>query len=145
MLALSGSFLWIVLVPAAVCLAALLAIMSFLRWSVTNFERDIAGTFALIQECMRIGLALAFPHPTDAPVDLAHYQRLKVELLARSIRLNENYSQAAFELRIGRLSCKLSPPVVRFGGPLFRRMWRDIAVTLGKTDTGGQVSLYLRT
>ena len=104
----SGHFLWIVLCPAVLCLCALLAVMAFLRWSVTNFERDIASTFVVVQQCMRMGLALAFPHPDDPPVDLEQYQQLKVELLGRSIRLNENYSQAAFELRIGRLSCESS-------------------------------------
>ena len=78
--------------------------MSILRWSVTNFERDIASTFVVIQDCLRMGLSLAFPHPNDPPVNLDQYQKLKVDLLNRSVRLNENYSQAAFELRIGRLS-----------------------------------------
>lgn len=56
-----------------------------------------------------MGLSLAFPHPNDPPVDLEQYQRLKVDLLHRSVKLNENYSQAAFELRIGRLSCGYFP------------------------------------
>ena len=80
--------------------------MTLLRWSVTNFERDIASTFVVIQDCLREGLALTFPHPNDPPVNLEHYQKLKADLLNRSIKLNETYSQAAFELRIGRLSCK---------------------------------------
>ena len=79
--------------------------MSLLHWNVTNFERDIASTFAVIQETLRMGLSLAFPNPNDPPVDAEKYQRMKADLLNRSIKLNENYSQAAFELRIGRLSC----------------------------------------
>ena len=74
---------------------------------MTNFERDIASTFVQIQETLRIGLSLAFPHPNDPPIDAEQYQKLKADLLSRSIKLNENYSQAAFELRIGRLSCRL--------------------------------------
>lgn len=80
--------------------------MSILKWTSTNFERDIASTFVAIQDCLRMGLSLAFPHPFDPPVAPEDYQRLKVDLLRRSVRLNENYSQAAFELRIGRLSRK---------------------------------------
>ncbi len=53
-----------------------------------------------------MGLTLAFPHPSDPSVDKNEYIRLKDDLLRRSINLNENYSQAAFELRIGRLSCE---------------------------------------
>lgn len=84
--------------------------MSVLRWNVTNFERDIASTFVVIHDCLRMGLSLAFPHPNDPPVNLEQYQKMKVDLLNRSVKLNENYSQAAFELRIGRLSCALFSP-----------------------------------
>lgn len=110
--ALSGNFLWITLSAAVICLVSLLAIMSLLHWSVTNFERDIAATFLVIQDTLRMGLALAFPHPNDPPVDPEQYQRLKVDLLSRSIKLNESYSQAAFELRIGRLSLRSIRPLI---------------------------------
>ncbi|GJE97050.1 Fusaric acid resistance protein-like [Phanerochaete sordida] len=110
--ALSGNFLWITLSAAIICLVSLLVVMSLLHWSVTNFERDIASTFIIIQDTLRMGLALAFPHPDDPPVDPEQYQKLKVELLSRSIKLNENYSQAAFELRIGRLSLRSMRPLI---------------------------------
>ena len=85
--------------------------MSLIRWTSTNFERDIAETFSVIHRGIDMGLNLAFPHPGTIPVNRTEYEQLKVDLLQRSIRLNENYSQAAFELRIGRLSCML--PSVR--------------------------------
>ena len=103
---ISGNFLWITLSAAIICLFSLLAVMSLLHWNVTNFERDIASTFVVIQDTLRMGLSLAFPRPNDPPVDPEQYQRLKADLLSRSIKLNENYSQAAFELRIGRLGRK---------------------------------------
>jgi hypothetical protein len=106
-LSTSGNFLWITLAAAVICLVSLLAIMSLLHWSVTSFEREIASTFSAIHETLRMGLSLAFPHPNDPPIDAEQYQRMKVDLLSRSIKLNENYSQAAFELRIGRLSCMI--------------------------------------
>ena len=78
--------------------------MSLIRWTSTNFENDIAETFAVIHRGLDMGLNLAFPHVDHAPIDRKEYERLTLDLLQRSIRLNENYSQAAFELRIGRLS-----------------------------------------
>ena len=78
--------------------------MSLIRWTSTNFERDIAETFSVIHKGIDMGLDLAFPRPGRRLVDRNEYEQLKVDLLQRSIRLNENYSQAAFELRIGRLS-----------------------------------------
>ena len=80
--------------------------MILIRWTSTNFERDIAKTFGVIHKSLNMGLSLAFPNPNEPPVDRKEYERLKADLLARSVRLNENYSQAAFELRIGRLSCE---------------------------------------
>ncbi|EKM55792.1 uncharacterized protein PHACADRAFT_184561 [Phanerochaete carnosa HHB-10118-sp] len=85
--------------------------MSLLHWSVTNFEQDLASTFIAIQDTLRMGLALAFPHPNDPP-DHEQYQWLKDDLLSRSIKLSENYSQAAFELRIGRLSLRSIRPLI---------------------------------
>ena len=80
--------------------------MSLLHWTSTNFEREMASAFTTIHRSLELGLALTFPHPFDLAVDKHEYDKLRTDLLQRSVRLNDNYSQAAFELRIGRLSCK---------------------------------------
>ena len=80
--------------------------MSLLHWRSTNFERDLASTLLVIHRSLELGLSLTFPHPQECAVDKAEYERLQREVLQRSVTLNENYSQAAFELRIGRLSCE---------------------------------------
>ena len=56
--------------------------MSIIKWTSTNFERDIAATFVVIQDCLRMGLTLAFPHPFDPPIEPEEYQRLKVRTIA---------------------------------------------------------------
>lgn len=78
--------------------------MSLLHWTSTNFEREMASAFATIHRSLELGLSLTFPHPYDPPVDRQEYDTLRTELLQRSVKLNDSYSQAAFELRIGRLS-----------------------------------------
>lgn len=102
----SGNFLWTTLSAALICILSLAFVMSLLHWRPTNFERDIASTLDIVHRSLELGLSLAFPHPGEPPVDRGEYERLKRELLRRSVTLNENYSQAAFELRIGRLSCE---------------------------------------
>lgn len=82
--------------------------MTLIHWTSTNFEQDIAQTFAVIYKSLDMGLTLAFPSTQGSPIDKIEYQSLRHDLLQRSIRLNENYSQAAFELRIGCLSCEYS-------------------------------------
>ena len=80
--------------------------MTLVRWTSTNFERDIARTFRVIHRGLDMGLNIAFPDPQNDRVDKAEYERMNADLLQRSITLNESYSQAAFELRVGRLSRK---------------------------------------
>jgi hypothetical protein len=80
--------------------------MSLVHWTSTSFEREMAATFTVVHRALEIGLALTFPHPFEPPVDKQEYEMLRADLLRRSIYLNDIYSQAAFELRIGRLSCK---------------------------------------
>ncbi|KAJ3553528.1 hypothetical protein NM688_g3561 [Phlebia brevispora] len=108
----SGNFLWITLCAAILCLVALLIVMALIRWASTNFERDIASTMSVIHTSLDMGLNLAFPTPQFPTIDQIEYQRLRHDLLQRSIKLNENYSQAAFELRIGRLSLRSIRPLI---------------------------------
>ncbi|KAI0340717.1 hypothetical protein BDW22DRAFT_1333959 [Trametopsis cervina] len=111
-LATSSNFLWITLSAALICILSLLLVMSLLHWSSTNFEQDMASTFMAIHRLLQLGLSLTFPHPSDVPVDKEEYQKLRTDLLQRSVRLNDSYSQAAFEFRIGRLSLRSIRPLV---------------------------------
>ena len=72
------------------------------RGSATNFELETATTFAALHECLSASMYRIGAHETK--MDVFYYRRLHSQLLQRSIKLNESYSQAAFELRIGRLS-----------------------------------------
>lgn len=82
--------------------------MLVIHWVPTNFEQQVASTFSLLHESTSHALRLSFS-PTGSPgltslSDREQYRTLHHELLTRCIKLNESSSQAAFELRIGRLS-----------------------------------------
>ncbi|KAI0928180.1 hypothetical protein AcW2_004274 [Taiwanofungus camphoratus] len=108
----SGYFLWVTLTPAILCLVSLLIVMSLLRWSSTSFEGEMSATFALLQRCLMLGLNRLDIGGKNVTVDTSEYLQLRSQLLQRSINLNETYSQAAFELRIGRLSLKSIRPFI---------------------------------
>lgn len=101
----SGHFLYATIAPACLSLVSLLTVMTILRWSSSSFEKDMAATFAMLQKCLSISLQHI---GKDLAVEPEEYVTLRRELFQRSVRLNETYSQAAFELRIGRLSCELT-------------------------------------
>lgn len=101
----SGRFLWIALTAAVLCLVSLIIVMVFIRWATTNFEQEVATTFALLHQSLSLALTLSFsPGPTSI-TDREDYRALHQQLLTICIKLNESYSQAAFEFRVGRLSC----------------------------------------
>ncbi|KAI0362777.1 hypothetical protein OH77DRAFT_1417068 [Trametes cingulata] len=106
----SGNFLWITLSAAILCLFSLLAMMLIFQGSTTNFETETAATFALLEQCLSSSLYRVGARETKMPY--SHYRQLHNQLLQRSIKLNESYSQAAFELRIGRLSLQAIHPFV---------------------------------
>ncbi|KAI0781250.1 hypothetical protein BD413DRAFT_462963 [Trametes elegans] len=106
----SGDFLWITLSAAILCLVSLLALMVVFRGSTTNFETETAATFALLEQCLSSSLYRVGARETKQPYTF--YRQLHSQLLQRSIKLNESYSQAAFELRIGRLSLQSIHPFV---------------------------------
>ncbi|KAI0688742.1 hypothetical protein BC835DRAFT_1407984 [Cytidiella melzeri] len=108
----SGNFLWVTLAAALICVFSLLFVMCLLHWTSTNFEKEMASTFTIIHRTLELGLSLTFPHPFDVPVDKQEYERLRTDLLRRSVRLNDQYSQAAFEVRVGRLSLRSIRPLV---------------------------------
>ena len=98
----SGNFLWVTLSAAVICVVSLLAMMVFFPGSTTNFELETAATFNVLHECLSTSLYRVGAHETKN--DVSYYRKLHSQLLQRSIKLNESYSQAAFELRLGRLS-----------------------------------------
>ncbi|OSD02763.1 hypothetical protein PYCCODRAFT_1389411 [Trametes coccinea BRFM310] len=106
----SGNFLWVTLSAAILCLVSLILMMLIFRGSTTNFETETAATFALLEQCLSSSLYRVGARETK--MDYAYYRQLHSQLLARSIKLNETYSQAAFELRIGRLSLQTIHPFV---------------------------------
>lgn len=109
----SGYFLWVTLSAAVICLVSLLVMMIAFFGSATSFQSETAATFALLQECLSSSLYRVGARETR--MEVTYYRQLHNQLLRRSIMLNESYSQAAFELRIGRLSRMSSdiPTLVR--------------------------------
>ncbi len=94
--------MWITLSAAIICLLSLLVMMTIFQGSATNFERETASTFAVLHECLSSSLYRVGARETRS--DPGFYRQLHAQLLQRSIKLNETYSQAAFEVRVGRLS-----------------------------------------
>ncbi|OSX64677.1 hypothetical protein POSPLADRAFT_1136126 [Postia placenta MAD-698-R-SB12] len=100
----SGNFLYAAVTPMLLSLIALLFVMCFVRWSSSSFEREMAATFAVLQRCLTLSMDTMAHRGKLSDEDAAEYNSLRAQLFQRSIMLNETYSQAAFELRIGRLS-----------------------------------------
>ncbi|KAH9951443.1 hypothetical protein B0H21DRAFT_776136 [Amylocystis lapponica] len=111
-LADSGDFLFVTLVPAILCLLSLLIVMSLLRWHSTNFEKEMATSFGLLHRCLAVSLPFVGFGSKEESTDPAEFYLLREQLFRRSINLNETYSQAAFELRVGRLSLKSIRPFI---------------------------------
>ncbi|TCD67659.1 hypothetical protein EIP91_012169 [Steccherinum ochraceum] len=108
----SGAFLWITLCAAIICLFSLVAVMLPFRWVSTNFEHDIACSFAALQQCLSISLSSNFSGGIPSLAEREAYNALQARMLTTSIKLNENYSQAAFELRTGYLSLRSIRPLI---------------------------------
>lgn len=77
------------------------------RWTPTNFETEVAGSLSALHECLTMALHWNFTDNLPSSIDRDVYTTLQSQLFTTSIKLNEAYSQAAFELRAGRISCKL--------------------------------------
>jgi hypothetical protein len=71
----------------------------FLRWSSTQFAEEVASAFQVLHQCLSRGLDGAFPGQF---VPLSP-EETRNDLLRRSVDLNMIYSQASFELRVGRI------------------------------------------
>jgi hypothetical protein len=93
------AFMWMTMAAAMVSLFCALA---FLEWSSTQFPVEVAGAFSNLHYCLSTTLEIAFSKtPISTPSD---YADIQAKLMARSIKLDALYAQAAFELRVGRLS-----------------------------------------
>lgn len=90
-------FLWITITPAV---TSLVSGMLLLEWSSPQFPRDTAAAISSIRSCLERNLNSTFTDQTNQrqPHD-AHGSLLK-----QSVALSSVYHQAAFELRIGRIS-----------------------------------------
>ncbi|KAK7689181.1 hypothetical protein QCA50_007872 [Cerrena zonata] len=112
----SGAFLWIALTAAIICLLSLMIVMLIIHWVPTNFEQEVASTFSLLHESTSLALRLSFSSNSEvaspSPNKREEYRTLHHDLLTRCIKLNESSSQAAFEIRIGRLSLRSIRPLV---------------------------------
>ena len=111
----AGHFLYAAITPACLSLVSLLIVMTVLRWSSSSFEKEMAATFVMLQKCLSVGLQHI---GKDLSVEPEEYVKLRKELFQRSVRLNETYSQAAFELRVGRLSCESITRFARAGSDM---------------------------
>ncbi|TFY68062.1 hypothetical protein EVJ58_g1227 [Rhodofomes roseus] len=105
----SGHFLYAAITPACLSLVSLLVVMTLLRWSSSSFEKEMVATFVLLQKYMAASLEQIGKDLTDEPEE---YVKLRNQLFQRSVHLNETYSQAAFEMRVGRLSLKSIRPLI---------------------------------
>ncbi|KAF8061449.1 hypothetical protein FPV67DRAFT_1703736 [Lyophyllum atratum] len=91
----TGHFLWILLTSAV---ATFLSSLLLLQWSSTQIAYDIASCFSNLRLYLRHYLGEAFEEIPD--------------LLRQSVSLDTVYQQAAFELRIGRVSVKHLKPFI---------------------------------
>lgn len=107
-LADSGNFLWITLSAAIISLVSLIIVTLLFHSSPTNLETEMTSVFGLLREGLTMSLSQMGNDMTTTAADAQKYQQLHKKLLSQSIKLNEMYSQAAFELRIGRLNCESS-------------------------------------
>ncbi|KAF9489836.1 hypothetical protein BDN71DRAFT_1455486 [Pleurotus eryngii] len=96
------SFLWVLLVAA---FAPLISSLMILRWSSAQFATDIATAFAISHDCLSHSLEAAFSC-SHTPIAAQN------QLLKMSVALNQRYSEASFELRVGRVGVKSIKPLI---------------------------------
>lgn len=76
--------------------------MLILHWSSTHLIEEVASTLRIIHRCLSVGMDNPFTYPSSQQI--AELKDLHGELVHQSVILNEMYCQAAFELRVGRVS-----------------------------------------
>ncbi|KAG0705229.1 hypothetical protein DFH29DRAFT_800614 [Suillus ampliporus] len=103
----SGGFLWITVTAASVCLVSSVLI---LHWSSTHLIEEVASTLRILHRCLSVCIDNPFACPSSQQI--ADLKDLHIELVHRSVILNEMHYQAAFELRIGRVGVKSLKPLL---------------------------------
>ncbi|KAG1756228.1 uncharacterized protein EDB91DRAFT_1091325 [Suillus paluster] len=103
----SGGFLWMTLTAATVCLFS--SVLT-LHWSSTHLIEEVASTLRILRQCLSVSMDHPFTCPSSQQI--ADLKDLHVQLVHRSVILNEMYYRAAFELRIGRVGVKSLKPLL---------------------------------
>ncbi|KAG1778598.1 hypothetical protein EV702DRAFT_1178930 [Suillus placidus] len=129
----SGSFLWITVTAASVCL---FSSMLILHWSSTHLIEEVASTLRIIHRCLSVCMDNPFTYPSSQQI--ADLKDLHVELVHRSVILNEMYYQAAFELRIGRVSVKSLKPLLGMVEHLRRELSWGMVPRPGQNDRSNE-------
>ncbi|KAG1849064.1 hypothetical protein C8R48DRAFT_729509 [Suillus tomentosus] len=128
-LADSGGFLWITVTAASVCL---FSSMLILHWSSTHLIEEVASTLRIIHRCLSVGMDNPFTYPSSQQI--AELKDLHGELVHQSVILNEMYCQAAFELRVGRVSVKSLKPLLGMVEHLRRELSWGMVPQPGQND-----------
>ncbi|KIJ69535.1 hypothetical protein HYDPIDRAFT_145711 [Hydnomerulius pinastri MD-312] len=103
----AGDFLWIALTAATVCLFSGVVI---LHWSSAHLIEEVSASLGGLHRCLSLSMDAAF-----APLSPRQTKELKdlhTDLVRKYVSLNELYSQAAFELRFGRVGVKHLKPLL---------------------------------
>ncbi|KAH7921497.1 hypothetical protein BV22DRAFT_1038618 [Leucogyrophana mollusca] len=103
----AGDYLWITFIAAIVCLFSSVLI---LHWSSTHLVEGVAATLMDLHRCLSLCTEGTFG--SISPSRLADLKGIHVNLVHQSVTLNEKYSQAAFEFRIGRVGVKYLKPLI---------------------------------
>ncbi|TFK55317.1 hypothetical protein OE88DRAFT_1780799 [Heliocybe sulcata] len=102
-------FLWVTLAPAVICL---FSSMLLLHWTSAHFGDEVSAAFVTVRNCLSMSLDKAFSNYGAKDTASTGLRQMHKELLQKSISINAAYSEAAFELRIGRLSVKSIKPLI---------------------------------
>jgi hypothetical protein len=73
-----------------------------LEWSSAAFSEHIVNSLDTIHECLACKLCIMLDD--TPPTEVSHAENLDKELVRKSVALDSVYEQAAFEIRLGRLS-----------------------------------------
>jgi hypothetical protein len=82
----------------------LFASLLVLRWTSTTFGEQVADSFSFFHDCLSANLQVLLDDSGSGTYSEGEDTDRSQKLLKKSIALNAAYSQAAFELRIGRLN-----------------------------------------
>lgn len=74
--------------------------MVVLRWSCTQFADETVSVLSHLHQSLSLGLDTAFTGNTSA---ITTQNSLHERLLKKSLALNVTYSQAAYEVRLGKV------------------------------------------